>query len=114
MGPIASNNQKEEEGEKTRSQITISLERRRKKRKKDLPEGNKECPFDKILPFPFVQDKKQAGELDLFFASVYESTKSLPRRLQLRVKADVMKTVINAETECINHKRFTSSASVNS
>ena len=31
---------------------------------------------------------------------------ALPRHLQLKVKAEVMKAVINAETECLDHEQF--------
>lgn len=46
--------------------------------------------------------KKQPEELDFFFASACESTKRLPRRLQLRIKQEVMRLIINAETEFLD------------
>ena len=70
-----------------------------KKCRKDynkVQKGDKEG-VDKILTF--LKDKKQAGELDFFFASACESTKRLPHHLQHKVKAEVMKAVINAETD---------------
>ena len=65
---------------------------------------------DKILTFlkDKNKEKKQAGELDFFFASACESTKRLSRDLQPKVKAEVMKAVINAETECLDHEQFRS------
>ena len=83
-----------------------------KKCRKDFnkfQKGDKEG-VDKILTFlkEKNKDKKQPGELDFFFASACESTKRLPRHLQLKVKAEVMKAVINAETECLDHEQFRS------
>jgi hypothetical protein len=54
------------------------------------------------------KDKKQAGELDFFFASACESAKRLPRHLQLKVKAEVMKAIIDAETENLKYEQFRS------
>jgi len=91
---------------------SINTERVSKKFRKDFNkfhEGDKES-VDKTLTFlkDKNKDKKQAGELDFFFASACESTKRLPRHLQLKVKVEVMKAVINAETECLDHEQFRS------
>jgi len=109
--PIVGDNQLEEE-EQTGSELSINIERASKKCRKDFnkfQKGDKEG-VDKILTFLKAKnnDKKQAGELNFFFASACESTKRLPRRLQLEVKAEVMKAVINAETECLDHEQFRS------
>ena len=98
--PIDGENQLEEEEEQTESELSINIES--KKCRKDFnkfQKGDKEG-VDKILTFlkDKNKDMKQAGELDFFFASACESTKRLPRHLQLKVKAEVMKAVINAET----------------
>jgi len=92
--------------------LSINIERASKKYRKDFnkfQKGDKEG-VDKILTFlkDKNKDKKQAGELDFFFASARESTKRLPRHLQLKVKAEVMKAFINAETECLYHEQFRS------
>jgi len=92
--------------------LSIYTERASKKCRKDFnkfQKGDKEG-VDKILTFlrDKTKDKKQAGELDFLFASACESTKRLPRHLQLKVKAEVMKTVINAENEYLDHERFRS------
>ena len=110
MIPIDGENQLEEEEEQTGSEVSINIERANKKCRKDLNKfqtRDKEG-VDKILTFlkEKNKDKKQAGELDFFFASACESTKRLPRHLQLKVKAEVMKAVINAETECLDHEQF--------
>jgi len=110
--PIAGDNQLEEEEEQTGSELSINIERASKKCRKNFnkfQKGDKEG-VDKILTFlkDKNKDKKQAGELDFFFASACESTKRLPRHLQLKVKAEVMKAVINAETECLDHEQFRS------
>lgn len=55
-----------------------------------------------IIHWKTNQLKKQPGELDFFFASACESTKRLPRRLQLRIKQEVMREIINAETEFLD------------
>jgi len=109
---IDGDNQLEEEEEQTGSELSINIERASKKYKKDFNEfqkGDKEG-VDKILTFlkDKNKDKKEAGELDFFFASACESTKCLPRHLQLKVKAEVMKAVINAETECLDREQFRS------
>ena len=105
-------NQYVEEEEQTGSELSINRERASKKCRKDFnkfQKGNKEG-VDKILTFlkGKNKDKKQAGELDFFFASACESTKRLPRHLQLKVKAEVMKATINAERECLDHEQFRS------
>ena len=92
--------------------MSINIERASKKCRKDFnkfQKGDKER-VDKILTFlkDKNKDKKQAGELDFFFASACESTERLARHLQLKVKAEVMKAVINAETECLDHEQFRS------
>jgi len=107
---IDGDNQLEEEEEQTESELSINIES--KKCRKDFnkfQKGDKEG-VDKILTFlkDKNKDMKQAGELDFFFASACESTKHLPRHLQLKVKAEVMKAVINAETECLDHEQFRS------
>lgn len=51
-----------------------------------------------------MQDRKKtkkAEDLDFFFASVCESTKRLPRYLQIHVKQEIMKAILNAEMECV-------------
>ena len=93
-------------------ELSINIERAGKKCRKDFykfQKGYKEG-VDKTLTFlkDKNKDKKQAGELDFFFASACESTKHLPRHLQLKVKVEVMKAVINAETECLDHEQFKS------
>ena len=108
--PIDGANQLGEEEEQTGPELFINIERASKKCRKDFnifQKGDKEG-VDKILTFlkDKNKDKKQAGELDFFFASAYESTKRLPRHLQLKVKAEIMKAVINAETECLDHEQF--------
>ena len=108
--PIDGDNQHEEEEEQTGSELSINIERASKKRKKyfnKFQKGDKEG-VDKILTFlkDKNKDKKQAAELDFFFASACESTERLARHLQLKVKAEVMKAVINAETECLDHEQF--------
>ena len=110
--PIVGDNQLEEEEEQTGSELSINIERASKKCRKDFnkfQKGDKEG-VDKILTFlkDKNKDKKQAGELDFFFASACESTKHLPHHLQLKVKVEVMKAVINAETECLDHEQFRS------
>jgi len=112
--PIDGANQLREEEEQTGSELSINIERASKKYRKDFnkfQKGDKER-VDKILTF--LKDKnmgkKQAGEHDFFFASACESTKRLPCHLQLKVKTEVMKAVINAETECLDHEKFRSSA----
>jgi len=112
--PIDGDNQLEEEEEQTGSELSINIERASKRCRKDFnkfQKGDKEG-VDKILTFLKDKNKgkKQAGELDFFFASACESTKRLPRHLQLKVKAEVMKAVINAETECLDHEQFRSPA----
>lgn len=64
----------------------------------------KEHDVDKVITFLKEKkgDGKQRGELDYFFASACESTKLLPRRLQLRVKQQIMATILNAEMECLD------------
>jgi len=109
--PIDGDNQLEEEEDQTGSELSINIGRVSKKCRKDFNEfrkGYKEG-VDKILTFlkDKNKDKKQAGELD-FFASACESTKRLPHHLQLKVKAEVMKAVINAETEYLDHEQFRS------
>jgi len=97
--PIDGANQLGEEEEQTGSELSINIEGASKKCRKDFnkfQKGDKEG-VDKILTF--LKDKKQAGELDFFFASACESTKRLPHHLQHKVKAEVMKAVINAETD---------------
>ncbi|CAG9763578.1 unnamed protein product [Ceutorhynchus assimilis] len=47
-------------------------------------------------------NKNKNGELDYFFASACESTKNLPRYLQLRVKQEIMDAIIKAESEYLN------------
>ena len=113
--PIDGANQLGEEEEQTESELSINTERASKKCRKDynkVQKGDKEG-VDKILTFlkDKNKDKKQAGELDFFFASARESTKRLPRHLQLKVKAEVMKAVINAETEYLDHEQFRSPTS---
>ena len=108
---IDGDNQLEEE-EQIGSELSINIERASKKCRKDFnkfQKGDKEG-VDKILAFlkDKNKDKKQAGELDFFFASACESNKRLPRHLQLKVKAEVMKAVINAETEYLDHEQFRS------
>jgi len=110
--PIDGDNQLEEEEEQTGSELSINIERASRKCRKDFnkfQKGDKEG-VDKILTFlkDKNKDKKQAGELDFFFASACENTKRLPRHLQLRIKAEVMKAVINAENECLAHEQFRS------
>nr|CAD7463127.1 unnamed protein product [Timema tahoe] len=87
-------NKRESGGQKSREAFN--------KFKKSL---DKEGDVDKVIKF--LQDKnnakKRPGELDFFFASACESTKRLHRRLQLKVKEEVMKAIINAETECLDH-----------
>ena len=105
---IDGDNQLAEEEEQTGSELSINIERASKKCRKDFnkfQKGDKKGA-DKILTFlkDKNKDKKQAGELDFFFASACESTKRLPRHLQLKVKAEVM----NAETECLDHEQFRS------
>jgi hypothetical protein len=109
--PISGDSQLEEEEEQTGSELSINIGSASKKCRKDFnkfQKGDKEG-VDKILTFlkDKNKDKKQAGELD-FFASACESTKRLPRHLQLKVKAEVMKAVINAETECLDREQFRS------
>jgi len=111
--PIDGANQLGEEEEQTGSELSINTERASKKCRKDFnnfQKGDKEG-VDKILTFlkEKNKDKKQPGELDFFFASACESIKRLSRRLQLKVKVEVMKAVINAETECLDHEQFRSS-----
>lgn len=74
----------------------------------------KESDVDKIISFigNKNQVKKQPGELDFFFASACESTKRLPRRLQLRIKQDVMRAIINAETEFLDQPSATPTSSI--
>jgi len=110
--PIDGANQLGEEEEQAGSELSINIERASKKCRKDFntfQKGDKEG-VDKILTFlkDKNKDKKQAGEIDFFFASACESTKRLPCHLQLKVKAEVMKAVTNAETECLDHERFRS------
>jgi len=110
--PIDGDNELEEGEEQTESELSINIERASKKCRKyfnKFQKGGQEG-VDKILTFrkDKNKDKKQAGELDFFFASACESTKRLPRHLQLKVKAEVMKAVINAETECLDHEQFRS------
>ena len=101
-----------EEEEQTGSELSINIERASKKCRKDFnkfQKGDKEG-VDKILTFlkDKNKDKKQAGEFDFFFVSSCESTKRLPRHLKPKVKAEVMKAVINSETECLDHEQFRS------
>ena len=110
--PIDGANELGEEEEQTGSELTINIERASKKCRKDFnkfQKGDKEG-VDKILTFlkDKNMDKKQAGELDFFFASACEGTKRLPRHLRLKVKAEVMKAVIIAENECLDHEQFRS------
>jgi hypothetical protein len=107
------NQLEEEEEEQTGSEVSINTGMANKKCRKDLNKfqtRDKEG-VEKILTYlkEKNKDKKQAGELDYFFASACESTKRLPRHLQLRVKAEVMKAIINAETECLNQEQFRNS-----
>jgi hypothetical protein len=98
------NNILEEEEDQTESELS-NTERAVIKRRRD---SNKEG-VDKIITFlKEKNDKKQAGELEFFFASACESTKLLPRHLQLKVKVEVMKAVIDAETECLNYEQLRS------
>jgi len=110
--PIDGANQLGKAEEQTGSELFINIERAGKKCRKDFNKFQKSDKegVDKILTFlkDKNKDKKQAGELDFFFASACESTKRLPRHLQLKVKAEVMKALINAETECLNHELFRS------
>jgi len=110
--PIDEANQLGEEEEQTGSELSINIERASKKCRKDFNKFQKDDKegVDKILTFlkDKNKDKKQAEELDLFFASACESTKRLPLYLQLTVKAEVMKAVINAETEYLDHEQFRS------
>ena len=90
--------------------MSINIERASKKCRKDFnkfQKGDKEG-VDKILTFLKDKNKvkKQAGELDFFFAIACESTERLPHHLQLKVKTEVMKAVINAETGCLDHEQF--------
>lgn len=63
----------------------------------------KERDVDKVLKFMKQKQKRnQPRELDYFFTSACESTKRLPRRLQLKVKQEVMKAILNAEMECLD------------
>ncbi|XP_067013335.2 uncharacterized protein [Anabrus simplex] len=65
-----------------------------------------ERDVDKVITF--LQDKQvnksKPGELDYFFASACESTEHLPRRLQLKVKHEVMQTILNAEMKCLDNE----------
>jgi len=92
--------------------LSINIERASKTCGKDFNNFQKDDKegVDKILTFlkDRNKDKKQAGELDFFVASACESTKPLLRHLQLKVKAEVMKAVINAEIECQDHEQFRS------
>ena len=92
------------------SELTIDIERASKKCRNDFNKFQKwdKEDVDKILTLlkDKNKDKKQAVELDFFFASTCESTKRLPRHLQLKVKAEIMKAVINSETECLDHEQF--------
>ena len=85
---IDGDNKLEEEEEQTGSEVSINIERANKKCRKDLNKFqtcDKEG-VDKILTFlkEKNKDKKQAGELDFFFASACENTQRLPRHLQLK------------------------------
>jgi len=109
---IGGANQLGEEEEQTGSELSTNTERASKKCRKDFnkfQKGDKEG-VDKILTFleEKNKDKKRPGELDFFFARACESTKRLPRHLQLKVEAEVMKAVIIAETECLDHEQFRS------
>lgn len=66
------------ENEKERSRRVVH------KRKRELVR-DKELDVDKVIAFIQVKrkEKKQLGELEFFFANVYESTKRFPRYLQL-------------------------------
>jgi hypothetical protein len=90
----------------------MNTERANKKRRKDFNKCQKEEGVDKILMFLKEKhnDKKQAGELNFFFASACESAKRLPRHLQLKVKADVMKAIIDAETENLKYEQCSTGA----
>ena len=110
--PTDEANQLREEEEQTGSELSINIERASKKCRKDFnkfQKGDKQG-VDKILTFlkDKNKDKKQVGKLDFFFASECESTKRVPRHLQLKVKAEVTKAVISAESECLGHEQFRS------
>jgi len=89
----------------------IEIETQKKKHNFDTSKKNvgKESDVDKIISFIGNKNhvKKQPGELDFFFASACESTKRLPRRLQLRIKQEVMRAIINAETEFLDQPSAT-------
>lgn len=83
-----------------------------RKRNRKLVKEN-EQDVDKVISF--MKEKKQEskkllGELDYFFASACESAKRLPRHLQLRVKREVMNTILNAETESLSSTQASVSA----
>lgn len=94
----------------------IESETQKKKHNFDASKKNagKKSDVDKIISFigNKNQVKKQPGELDFFFASACESTKRLPRRLQLRIKQEVMRAIINAETEFLDQPSATSTSSI--
>lgn len=94
----------------------IGSETQKKKHNFGASKNNvgKESDVDKIISFigNKNQGKKQPGELDFFFASACESTKRLPRRLQLRVNEEVTRAIINAETEFLNQPSATPTSSI--
>ncbi|CAH1114827.1 unnamed protein product [Psylliodes chrysocephalus] len=58
--------------------------------------------------------KNKNGELNYFFASACESTKNLPRYLQLRVKQEKMEAIVKAESEYLNTRPQSSATSTSS
>lgn len=95
----------EEEPVEVDSELSNSIEsgNQIKKKKINVCKKNPEKKDDVEKIIKFIENKnqikKQPGELDFFFASACESTKRLPRHLQLKIKGEVMKSILNAETE---------------
>jgi hypothetical protein len=59
---------------------------------------------DKVIQFLTEKEKrksqqKPADELDLFFASITQTVRSLPRHLQLRLKREILNSVTLAEEQ---------------
>uniref|UniRef100_A0A2S2Q5C2 BESS domain-containing protein n=1 Tax=Sipha flava TaxID=143950 RepID=A0A2S2Q5C2_9HEMI len=94
----------------------IESETQKKKHNYDANKKNigKESDVDKIISFigNKNQVKKQPRELDFFFTSACENTKRLPRRLQLQIKQEVMRTFINAEIEFLDQPSTTPTSSI--
>jgi hypothetical protein len=106
--PIDGENQLEEE-EQTGSEVSMNIQRAKRKRRKDLNKFQT-CNKEGVDKIHFLKKKirirSRQESLTCSLQVHVKALKCLPRHFQLKVKAEVMKAVINAETKCLDHGQF--------